>query len=170
MADEEKVESMVYAKWFDLEMEGYCTERKQWCQVKDINVNQAEVGMSNGYVYFWKPLGATQLRFKSPLLVAAEEHLEWSSQQNKDMGGCDHDVGICMCADIRKVEEFAYAIRHAKGEPDPNDQPEPPDQELPDNMVTCKLCQKETPLAEAHRHQGGYVGECCWDERLRTTE
>jgi hypothetical protein len=36
--------------------------------------------------------------------------------------------------------------------------------------VTCKFCEKETPAAAAHIHQGGYVGECCWDERLRVTE
>jgi hypothetical protein len=40
-----------------------------------------------------------------------------------------------------------------------------------DYPVTCKLCGKQTSGLTAHRHDGGYVGDdCCWDERLRTTE
>ena len=34
----------------------------------------------------------------------------------------------------------------------------------------CKCCTKKIDLDDAHLHQGEYVGECCWDERLRTTE
>ena len=44
------------------------------------------------------------------------------------------------------------------------------DHELWPKTVTCKLCGKETPAGTAHLHQGQWVGECCWDERLRTTE
>ena len=36
--------------------------------------------------------------------------------------------------------------------------------------VECKLCNKPTNAATAHLHQDEYVGECCWDERLRVTE
>jgi len=36
--------------------------------------------------------------------------------------------------------------------------------------VTCKLCGKDTPAATAHLHQHEWVGECCWDDRLKTTE
>ena len=37
--------------------------------------------------------------------------------------------------------------------------------------VVCQCCEKDTPSATAHRYQGGYVGEnCCWDERLRSSE
>jgi peroxiredoxin family protein len=36
--------------------------------------------------------------------------------------------------------------------------------------VMCKLCQKQVPARTAHRHDGGYVGDECWDERLRSTE
>jgi hypothetical protein len=38
-----------------------------------------------------------------------------------------------------------------------------------DNVI-CKLCKNPTPAATAHRHTEGYVGDCCWDERLRMTE
>lgn len=37
--------------------------------------------------------------------------------------------------------------------------------------VRCKFCGKPSPKATAHRHDGEWVGdECCWDERLRSTE
>lgn len=36
--------------------------------------------------------------------------------------------------------------------------------------VACKFCKKEANIQTAHLHQGEYVGECCWDERLRITE
>lgn len=36
-------------------------------------------------------------------------------------------------------------------------------------LETCKICRKEILLATAHRHDNGWVGSCCWDERLRMT-
>jgi hypothetical protein len=39
------------------------------------------------------------------------------------------------------------------------------------DTVQCKFCGADVLQAEAHRHQGEWVGDdCCWDERLRTTE
>lgn len=39
------------------------------------------------------------------------------------------------------------------------------------DTVLCQLCLKQAPAETAHRHSGGYVGdECCWDERLRSSE
>ena len=41
----------------------------------------------------------------------------------------------------------------------------------PEEAVTCKLCHEEAVAKWAHAHDGSYVGdECCWDERLRSTE
>ena len=37
-------------------------------------------------------------------------------------------------------------------------------------VVECKLCQGLTELKTAHRHDDAYVGDECWDERLRATE
>lgn len=37
-------------------------------------------------------------------------------------------------------------------------------------MINCSICSCDTPAALAHLHQGKYIGECCWDERLRSTE
>jgi formylmethanofuran dehydrogenase subunit E len=36
--------------------------------------------------------------------------------------------------------------------------------------VECKFCEESTDARTAHRHDGGYVCEGCWDERLRATE
>jgi hypothetical protein len=45
---------------------------------------------------------------------------------------------------------------------------EDPDEE---EAVLCKFCRHQVPARTAHLHQGGWVGdECCWDERLRSTE
>lgn len=38
------------------------------------------------------------------------------------------------------------------------------------NEVECKFCHKSVLIGGAHRHGDGWVGECCWDERLRATE
>jgi hypothetical protein len=35
--------------------------------------------------------------------------------------------------------------------------------------VACKFCGEQVPANTAYRHDGGYVGDCCWDERLRAT-
>ena len=36
-------------------------------------------------------------------------------------------------------------------------------------LETCKMCRKEILLAAAQRHDSGWVGSCCWDDRLRMT-
>jgi hypothetical protein len=36
--------------------------------------------------------------------------------------------------------------------------------------VRCKLCRQRVPRATALRHGRGWVGECCWDERLRASQ
>lgn len=36
--------------------------------------------------------------------------------------------------------------------------------------VRCKICKNLVDRKSAHRHQGKYIGECCWDERLKSTE
>ena len=42
-------------------------------------------------------------------------------------------------------------------------------EELP-NAVLCSRCGNVVVAGSAHLHQDKHVGECCWDERLRTTE
>jgi hypothetical protein len=39
------------------------------------------------------------------------------------------------------------------------------------NQMKCDMCGQSILTNTAHLHQGKYIGdECCWDERLRTTE
>jgi hypothetical protein len=40
----------------------------------------------------------------------------------------------------------------------------------PPQMIMCDMCKEDTPANTAHLHQGKYIGECCWDDRLKTTE
>lgn len=39
-----------------------------------------------------------------------------------------------------------------------------------DDMVICMFCYKQAPRETARVHQTNWVGECCWDERLRATQ
>jgi len=36
--------------------------------------------------------------------------------------------------------------------------------------VECSLCGKLCPASTAHLHQGKYIGEECWDDRLKASE
>jgi hypothetical protein len=38
------------------------------------------------------------------------------------------------------------------------------------SQLECSLCKNPCAASTAHRHQDTYIGECCWDERLRATE
>ena len=39
------------------------------------------------------------------------------------------------------------------------------------NKITCSLCKNKVAVETAHWHQGKWIGdECCWDERLRSSE
>lgn len=50
------------------------------------------------------------------------------------------------------------------------DIPPPKKRKKVEVVVTCKLCHEECPAETAHLHQGEWVGECCWDPRLKVTE
>jgi len=40
-----------------------------------------------------------------------------------------------------------------------------------DRLVRCQFCRQMVPTDTAHLHGGDWVGdECCWDERLRSSE
>jgi hypothetical protein len=40
-----------------------------------------------------------------------------------------------------------------------------------DNAVRCSVCGAACAAQTAHLHQGKWIGdECCWDERLRSSE
>jgi hypothetical protein len=37
-------------------------------------------------------------------------------------------------------------------------------------LESCTFCGQPVLADTAHRHNHGWVGSCCWDERLRATE
>lgn len=37
-------------------------------------------------------------------------------------------------------------------------------------FVHCSLCGDLVPISEAHLHQDKWIGECCWDDRLKASE
>ncbi|GAA1236364.1 hypothetical protein GCM10009578_091920 [Streptomyces rhizosphaericus] len=37
------------------------------------------------------------------------------------------------------------------------------------SLEMCKMCQRDVLQITAHSHGTGWVGSCCWDERLRMT-
>lgn len=38
-------------------------------------------------------------------------------------------------------------------------------------LVDCRFCHQPTPAHTAHSYQGGWVGDdCCWEERLRSSQ
>ncbi len=39
-----------------------------------------------------------------------------------------------------------------------------------DDQVLCRFCQRQCSASTARPYQGGWVGECCWDERLRSSQ
>ena len=40
-----------------------------------------------------------------------------------------------------------------------------------EDYIVCKFCDNEIDPATAHLHQGEWIGdECCWDERLKSSE
>lgn len=36
--------------------------------------------------------------------------------------------------------------------------------------VPCSLCGRQRSIMRVHLHRGTYIGNCCWDDRLKTTE
>ena len=42
--------------------------------------------------------------------------------------------------------------------------------DLVPGKVRCIKCDRLADDKTAHLHKGRWIGECCWDERLRTTE
>jgi hypothetical protein len=36
--------------------------------------------------------------------------------------------------------------------------------------IACSICGKDTDADTAHLHQGEYIGEECWDDRLHASE
>jgi hypothetical protein len=37
-------------------------------------------------------------------------------------------------------------------------------------LVECCFCERTIPVVTAHQHQSRWIGDECWDERLRGSE
>jgi hypothetical protein len=74
--------------------------------------------------------------------------------------------GHCrICGWIDRADPEDPTVRRYHG--DSFDDDDDPDEEL----VLCRFCQRPVPARTAHRYQYGWVGDdCCWDERLRSSE
>jgi len=96
-------------------------------------------------------------------LAVATELKETQDELDKDADGGEVSSGERLYDAIQKMEVFVQDIEGVlralrtkltgTGE-----------------AITCKLCGNEALSKTAHAHQGGHVGECCWDERLKNTE
>jgi hypothetical protein len=83
------------------------------------------------------------------LLEARADSLK-SEVQRQDWEGCT----------VREIALDVLAILDDAGVPDAS----------PSN-VTCAICRQRCAARTAHLHQGQWIGdECCWDERLRSSE
>jgi len=63
----------------------------------------------------------------------------------------------CVCkkrmAECRRKLNASYRRRHGQ------------------EHITCKLCGDDCDPDTAHLHEGRWIGDdCCWDERLKSTE
>lgn len=80
---------------------------------------------------------------------------------------------VAECRDrLRRIREILWP----EEEPDQSWSPDHLDlvgellEDLRLPTTSCKLCGREAHVHLSHLHQGGWVGPCCWDDRLRTTE
>jgi len=112
-----------------------------------------------------------------------DELLAWAEEHGIECSDLDenvHDAKSAEAADINNSgldAQLEYLLYTPEG-----DQPSP---QVVDDMrkvlqrmldekeptVACKFCGKWVPAKTAHLHDGAWVGdECCWDERLRSSE
>jgi hypothetical protein len=67
------------------------------------------------------------------------------------------------------LDAIATLVRHTGREV--RDVHQTPADEDDQEQVLCRFCQRQCLARTAHSYQGGWVGdECCWDERLRSSQ
>jgi hypothetical protein len=74
--------------------------------------------------------------------------------------------GYCrMCGWIDEADPEDPTVRRYHGDSFEYDDPDEED------LVLCRFCGRQVPASTAHLYQGGWVGDdCCWDERLRSSQ
>jgi hypothetical protein len=77
----------------------------------------------------------------------------------------------CEWSGADELNAIAALVRHTGREvcdvADSSEEPQPGAEDL----VLCRFCQRRCSARTAHPYQGGWIGdECCWDERLRSSQ
>lgn len=87
---------------------------------------------------------------------------------------CDEEPPDCECDSTHDDNATVCRWCYAHGRRLPADPPVSCDMcggaSWNHGTVPCKFCGRQVPARTAHLHQQSWVGECCWDERLRVTE
>jgi len=79
-----------------------------------------------------------------------------------DAMGDDDDLLDGLLNLVDHIQDQIYYVRgHEVEESDFDDE---------SDQVTCKFCSKLTAADTAHLHQGEWICDNCWDDRLRSTE
>ena len=86
-------------------------------------------------------------------------------------GGDDHNEGIVNFY-VRDLSTFDKAAPHNEKNVKKAIRAALDKGEIgPTKTAVCSLCGKPCDAGKAHLHQGKWIGdECCWDERLRSSE
>jgi len=81
------------------------------------------------------------------------------------------DGETCISQELKAANESDYEDMDGKPIDCPNDRAYMPFVMDQPETVLCKFCHKQVGKLTAHEHDSGWVGhECCWDERLRSSE
>ena len=97
--------------------------------------------------------------------TAEELEALWEKGSKRDMPCPSSGCVPCMQLHGRRLAALTQILEHAQ-----QYQFDRCYEEVRLTKVSCIFCHKQVPINEAHLHQGNWVGPCCWDERLRTTE
>jgi hypothetical protein len=100
--------------------------------------------------------------------TAEELDALWEKGNRRDMP-CDNPGCVpCMQLHGRRLAALNQILKHAQ---QLQAQSQSPSVFVGSGSeAECAFCHKKTLLSTAHLYQGMWVGDCCWDERLRTTE
>ena len=93
------------------------------------------------------------MKLTTDQLIPVQQSLSMSIKEIESKTPTDHLIYTshkCMKQLLEAVEEEINKVVH--------------------KQVRCCLCKKNTSSQTAHRHQNKYIGECCWDDRLKSSE
>jgi hypothetical protein len=109
----------------------------------------------------WVPLVILPPQLPAGSVLTADV-LRVSTPHEEDLIG---GRGRCrVCGWIDEADPEDPTVRRYHGDSFDYDEPD-------EDQVLCRFCQRQCSAGTAHSYQGGWVGdECCWDERLRSSQ